>query len=138
MSSSMAGVVDPAMMGRYGTDDLAAVSGASAIFDVLASVVLASVVGHQILAARFAGRDDPAGIRRSLRSSMAYCGGLAVVLTLVCLLAGGWLTGLVSDNHAQLRDIGAGYLVARGPTLLLLVPFTLLAAPFNAYTKPRQ
>lgn len=137
VSSSMSGVVDTAMMGRYGTADLAAVSGASAIFDVLASVVLASVAGHQILAARFAGRQDPAGIRRSLVSSAWFCGGLAVLLTLLCLLGGGWLTGLVSDQHPQLREIGAQYLLARGPTLLLLVPFSLLAATFNAYKRPR-
>jgi MATE family multidrug resistance protein len=136
-SSSISGVIDTAMMGRYGSAELAAVSGASAIFDVLAGVVLASVVGHQILAARFAGRDDPAGIRRSLRSSMWYCGGLAILLTLVCLLAGGWLTGLISDGHGDLRRIGAEYLTARGPTLLLLVPFSLLAATFNAYKRPR-
>src|SRR5262245_55013168 len=83
-SSSISGVIDTAMMGRYGSADLAAVSGASAIFDVLSGVVLASVVGHQILAARFAGRDDPAGIRRSLRTSMWFCGGLAILFTLLC------------------------------------------------------
>ena len=136
-SSSASGVIDTAMMGRYGSADLAAVSGASAIFDVFSGVVLASVVGHQILAARFAGREDPAGVRRSLRSSMWYCGGLAILLTLLCLCTGGWLTGLISDGHGDLRRIGADYLAARGPTLLLLVPFSLLAATFNAYKRPR-
>jgi MATE family multidrug resistance protein len=136
-SSSISGVVDTAMMGRYGSADLAAVSGASAIFDVFSGVVLASVVGHQILAARFAGRDDPEGIRWSLRSSTWFCGGLAVLLTLLCLCAGGWLTGLISDGHGDLRRIGADYLATRGPTLLLLVPFSLLAATFNAYKRPR-
>jgi putative MATE family efflux protein len=136
-SSSISGVIDTAMMGRYGSADLAAVSGASAIFDVFSGVVLASVAGHQILAARFAGREDPAGIRRSLRSSAGYSGTLAVALTLLCLCAGGWLTGLISDGHGDLRRIGADYLLTRGPTLLLLVPFSLLAATFNAYRRPR-
>ena len=136
-AGAMSGVVDVAMMGRYGTADLAAVSGASAVFDVFSNVVLASVIGHQILGPRFAGREDPAGIRRSLRSSMWFSGGISVVLTLLCLLAGGWLTGLVSDDSAALRQLGGRYLVARGPTLLLLVPFALLAATFNAYKRPR-
>ena len=66
-----------------------------------------------------------------------YCGSIAVPLTLLCVVAGGWLTGVVSGDHAGLRDIGADYLVARGPTLLLLVPFSLIAATFNAYKRPR-
>jgi putative MATE family efflux protein len=137
LSSTMSGVIDTAMMGRFGTADLAAVSGASAVFDVFSAVVLASLVGHQILAARFAGRNDPPGLRRSLRQSALWCGGLALLLTLACELAGGPLTGLVGDNRAELTRIGAQYLATRGPTLLLLVPFGLLTATFNAYRRPR-
>jgi MATE family multidrug resistance protein len=137
LSASLSGTVDTAMMGHYGPDDLAAVSSASALFDILSGIVLASVTGHQILAARFAGRQDPAGIRQSLRSSAWFCGGIAVVLTAACVFAGGWLTGLVAGGDARLHHIGAGYLAARGPSLLLLVPFALLAAIFNAYKKPR-
>ena len=133
----MSGIVDTAMMGRYGAADLAAVAGASAVFDVFANVVLASVIGYQILAARFAGRDDPAGLRTAMRSTASFSGGIAVLLTLLCLLAGGWLTGLVSSGDDQLRQIGSDYLVARGPTLLLLIPFAVLAATFNAYQRPR-
>ncbi|MEV5495916.1 MATE family efflux transporter [Nonomuraea fuscirosea] len=135
--SSVSGVIDTAMMGRFGSAELAAVSGASAVFDVFSGVVLATVVGHQILAARFAGRDDPAGLRRSLRSSMWYCGAFAVPLTLLCLFAGGRLTGLISDGDGGVSVLGADYLLARGPSLLLLVPFSLLAATFNAYKRPR-
>jgi putative MATE family efflux protein len=137
LSSTASGVVDTAMMGHYGTAQLAAVSGTSAVFDVFSAVVTASLIGHQVLAARFAGREDPPGIRRSLRSSAAWCGGLALLLTLACEFAGGPLTGLVSDGRPELTRIGAQYLAARGPTLLLLVPFGLLAATFNAYQRPR-
>jgi putative MATE family efflux protein len=133
----MSGVVDTAVMGRYATVDLAAVSGASAIFDIFAGIVLASLVAHQILAARFAGRQDPAGIARSLRSSAVLCGGLAGLLTLACLLGGEQLSGLVTGRHPELRHIGAQYLAARAPTLLILVAFTLVTAVFNAYRKPR-
>ncbi|MFC6092227.1 MATE family efflux transporter [Saccharothrix lopnurensis] len=136
LSSSLTGVVDTAMMGRYGAADLSAVAAASAVFDVLSSVVLASVTGHQILAARFAGREDPPGLRRSLVDSARFCGAVALALTAVCLLAGGVLTRLVSGGDEGLGAIGADYLVARGPTLLLLVPFALLAATFNAYKRP--
>lgn len=136
-SSSMSGVVDTAMMGHFSSQGLAATSGASAIFDIFSNVVLATIVAHQILAARFAGRDDPAGIRASLRSSLIFSGGTAVVLTVLCELSGGWLTGLVTNNNGNLRQIGASYLLTRGPTLLLIVPFGLLAATFNAYKKPR-
>lgn len=137
LSSSLSGVVDTAMMGHYGSAELAAVSGASAVFDIFAATVLASVTGFQILAARFAGRRDPAGIRIAMRASARFSGAIAVGLTLLCMAAGGWLTGLVSDGHADLRSIGSRYLIARGPTLLLLVPYTLLTSTFNAYKKPR-
>jgi MATE family multidrug resistance protein len=136
-SSSMSGIIDTIMMGHYGTDSLAAVSGASAIFDVFANIVLASLLGHQILAARFAGREDPPGIRASLRSSAWFCGAIALLVTGLCEFRGGWLTGLVSGGHASLRPIGAAFLATCGPTLLLMVPFTLLSAIFNAYKRPR-
>lgn len=137
LSASLVGTVDTAMMGRFGELDLAAVAGSSAVFDIFSSIVLASATGHQILAARFAGRDDPAGIRASLRSSAWFCGGIAAVLTLCCFVAGGWLAGLVGGGDAELRHIGASYLAARAPSLLLLVPYVLLIAVLNSYKKPR-
>lgn len=133
----MSGVVDTAMMGHFSAHGLAATSGASAVFDIFSNVVLATIVAHQILAARFAGRNDPPGIRESLRSSLIFSGGTAILLTLLCEVSGGWLTGLVTNDNPALRHIGASYLIARGPTLLLIVPFGLLAATFNAYKKPR-
>jgi putative MATE family efflux protein len=136
-SSYIAGITDTIMMGHYSPAALAAVSASSAIFDIFAAVVLASITGHQILTARFAGRQDPSGIRMSLRSSAVFCGGLALLLTLLCVLFGGQLTSLVTGGSPRLADIGAAYLLARGPTLLLLVPFTLLIAIFNAYGRPR-
>jgi putative MATE family efflux protein len=136
LSASASGVIDTAMMGHYGTNALAAVAGGSAVFDLFASIVLAACLGHQILAPRFAGRNDPPGLLRSLRSSFAFCGAIAALLVLVCFVAGGPLVGLLSGNDPAIRHIGAGYLAARGATLLLLVPFTLLAATFNAYERP--
>jgi MATE family multidrug resistance protein len=137
VSALLSGVIDTAMIGHYGATALTAVAGATTIFDVFANVVLASLVGHQILAARFVGRGEPAGVRRSLWASARFCGALAGVATLLCGTAGGWLTGLVSGNGADLRHIAAGFLLACGPTLLLLVPFTLLTATLNAYKRPR-
>lgn len=136
-SAAMAGIVDTAMMGRYGAAHLAAVSGGSAIFDIFSGIVLASAVGHQILSARFAGREDPAGIRRSLQASAWFCGGIAALLTVVCLAGGGFLMSLVSGGDAELEDLGSGYLGARAPTLIALVAYALLAAIFNAYQRPR-
>jgi putative MATE family efflux protein len=46
------------------------------------------------------------------------------------------MVGLVAGGDPPLRDIGADYLAVRAPTLILLVPFTLLAATFNAYERP--
>lgn len=137
LSSSSAGFIDTVMMGHYGANDVSAVSAASAVFDVFSNIVLASLAGHQILAARFAGRDDPAGIARSLRSSSLFCGGIALVLVVLSVAGGGWLTGLMTGGNAQLSGIGARYLIARAPTLLLVVPFTLLTAIFGAYKRTR-
>lgn len=137
LSSSSAGFIDTVMMGHYGAAALAAVSAASAWFDIFSGIVLASLTGHQILAARFAGREDPAGIARSLRSSAWFCGGIALVLIALSVTAGRWLTGLITGGNAHIEQLGAQYLTARAPTLLLLVPFTIVAAIFNAYKKPR-
>ncbi|MFG2938314.1 MATE family efflux transporter [Streptomyces sp. NPDC048282] len=137
LSSTASGIVDTAMMGRYGAPELAAVSGTAAVFDVFANLVLASVIGYQILAPRFAGRQDPPGLRRALAVSARYCGAFALALTVLCMAGGRWLTGLVAGGDARLPAIGAQYLTARAPTLLLLVPFTLLTASFNAYKKTR-
>ena len=136
-SASMAGIVDTVMMGRYGLREFAAVAGTSAIFDLFASVVLASVIGHQILAARFVGRDDPAGIRRSFRDSTVFCFSIAGAFTACCMLLGDPLAELISGGHQDLARLGQQYLIARGPTLLLLVPFALFAAIFNAYGQAR-
>jgi MATE family multidrug resistance protein len=137
ISSTSAGFVDIVMMGHYDAADLAAVSGGSAVFDIFSTIVLGSLTGHQILAARFAGRGDPAGIARSLRSSIWFSGGIALALAVLSMAGGGWLTGLLTGGSAQLSAIGAGYLMARAPTLLLLVPFTLLTAILGAYRRTR-
>ncbi|MFJ4633703.1 MATE family efflux transporter [Streptomyces sp. NPDC088847] len=138
LSSSLSGIVDTAMMGRYGTDDLAAVSATSAVFDVFSNIVLASLIGYQILAPRFVGRQDPPGLVRSLRHSALYSGGLALSLTILSMADGRQLTGLVAGDRPGLASIGAGYLVTRAPTLLLLVPFVLLTATFNAHKQTRH
>jgi multidrug resistance protein, MATE family len=137
LSSTSAAFVDTVMMGHYGAASMAAVSGAAAVFEIFDAVVLASVTGHQILSARFAGLGEPAGIARSLRSSTWFCGGIALALTATCMVGGGWLTGLITAGNAQLKSIGAGYLLAISPTLLLLVPFSLLTAVFSAHKKIR-
>ncbi|MEO3818596.1 MATE family efflux transporter [Plantactinospora sp. B24E8] len=137
LSSALAGAVDIGMMGHYAEPDLAAVAAGAALFDIFGGVVLASVTGHQILAARFAGRDDMGGIRRSLRSSAVFCGAIAAALTAACLAAGGPLAALLVGGDRRLTPIAAQYLAARAPTLLLLVGFALLAAGFNAYRRPR-
>src|SRR5262249_17096260 len=91
LSASLASVIDTAMMGHYGAGDLAAVAGTSAVFDVFANLVLASLIGYQILAPRFVGREDPAGMRHALRASIWWGGGLALLLTIVSIVGGEWL-----------------------------------------------
>ena len=56
IAATMSGVIDTAMIGHYGARDVVAVTGATTIFDIFANVVLGSVIGHQILSARFAGQ----------------------------------------------------------------------------------
>jgi putative MATE family efflux protein len=133
LASSSSGLIDSSMMGHYGARDLAAVSGASAIFDFFSSLVLASLAGHQILAARFAGAGDNDAVRASFRLSVACCGGFAVLLTAACIAAGRPLTGLISNGRGDLAHIGSEYLAARAPTLLLIVPFGLLVTTLNAH-----
>jgi putative MATE family efflux protein len=137
VAATMSGVIDIAMIGHYGAADVVAVSGAVAVFDIFANVVLASVVGHQILAARFAGREDPGGVRDSARTTLLFSGLLAVAAAVLCGSFGGWFTGLVTGGDPRLERIAAGFLLACAPTLLLLVPFSLISATLNAYKRPR-
>jgi putative MATE family efflux protein len=137
VSALLSGLIDTTMIGHYSAASLVGMAGATTVFDVFANMVLASAAGHQILAARFAGRGEPAGIWRSLRDSAWFCGALAVPATIACCCAGRWLTGLVVGPSAQLRHIGGGFLLACGPSLLFLVPFVLLTATCNAFKRPR-
>ncbi len=137
VAATMSGVIDTAMIGHYGATDVVAVAGATAVFDIFANVVLASVIGHQILSARFAGSREPGGIRASARTTAVFSGGLALGCTLLCGLLGGPLTGLVSGGRPELEHIGGEFLLACCPTLLLLVPFSMGSAVINAYKRPR-
>lgn len=136
VAATMSGVIDIAMIGHYGARDVVAVAAATTVFDIFANVVLASIMGHQILSARFAGRDEPGGIRDSVRATLGFSGGWALGCALLCALVGGALTSLVSGEPG-LAHIGGGFLLACSPTLLLLVPFTLCSAVINAYKRPR-
>lgn len=133
VASSSSGLIDAAMMGHYGAGPLAAVAGASAIFDLLSSLVLASLVAHQILAARFAGAQNEEGVQASFANSLRWCGGFALVALLLCVVAGRPLSAIVSGGRSDLARLGAEYLAARAPTLPLLVIFGLLTATLNAH-----
>ncbi len=137
IAATMSGVIDIAMIGHYGAADVVAVASASAVFDIFANVVLATVVGHQILSARFAGAEQPGGIRASARATAAFGGVVAALSGLLCALLGGPLTGLVAGAAPHSAHIGAGFLLAISPTLLLLIPFNLGTAVINAYKRPR-
>lgn len=132
---NLSGTIDTAMMGRYGEEDLAAVAGASAVFDVFGNLLLAAAAGYQILAARFVGADDPGSLRTALRASVRLLGALAALLLVVIVAAPEWLAGLVLDDPA-LSGIGGAYMVARSPSLLAIAGFTLLAAPLNSFERP--
>lgn len=131
----LSGIVDTAMMGRYGETELAAVAGSAAVFDIFANFLLAAAVGYQILAARFIGADDPGSLRASLRSSLVLAGGLSLIFIAIIVTIPDTLVGLVLDD-AELRSIGAGYIVVRGPSLAAVVAFVLLASPLNSYERP--
>lgn len=131
------GLVDMAMIGRYGSEDLVAVSSGVVVFDVLSAVVLASLAGYQILAPRFIGGGSPAELRRALRSSARFSGAIALAAALLVAAAGGPLAGLVSGADTRTLGIAGDYLAASAPYLVLLVPFGLLATTFNSHRRPR-
>lgn len=139
LSSSVDGVIDTAMIGRYGSNDLTAVAGGSAVLDVFITVAVASVVGHQILAARFAGRNDPTAIRHTLHSTAVFSALVVAPLVLCCVLLGRPLAALVSSGaDAHVAHIAANFLLAVAPTLPLVVAFTAITATFNAFSLARQ
>jgi MATE family multidrug resistance protein len=138
LSSVLAGVIDTAMMGHYGALPLAAVASAAAVFDVFSTLALATVAGHQILAARLAGRDDGRRIAASLRSTAKLSAVVVVLVVAVTVLFGRQLTRLVaSDAGPDAAVMGGQYLAAAAPTLVFGVIFGAVAATFNAYKLAR-
>lgn len=137
VAATISGAIDTAMIGHYSAQSTDAVTGATTIFDIFSNVVLASVLGHQILSARFAGAEKPGGIRDSARATAVFSGCTAIACAVACAVLGGLLTGLVSGRQPALEHIGAGFLLACAPTLLLLVPFSMCSAVINAYKRPR-
>ncbi|GAA0611960.1 MATE family efflux transporter [Kribbella sandramycini] len=134
LSSSLDGVIDTAMMGRFSTDGLVAVAGASAIFDVFTTVAVATVVGHQILSARFAGRDDDAGLRASFAATARLSILVVLPLLAACVFFGTPLAHLtLAGSGPAVIELGGSFLTAVAPTLPLVVAFTALTATMNAH-----
>lgn len=140
LSASLQGVIDTAMMGRFGTRELAAVASGAAVFDVLSTVAAGSVVGYQILAARYAGREDGAGMRDSLLATVRLSCVVVLPLVALCVLFGAGMTSILSSgaDQAGVAAIGGHYLAAIAPTLVITVAFTALTATFNAHKLVRH
>ena len=130
ISQTLMGLVDTLMVGRLGTDALAAVGVATLIYSGLATPIKSLDVAVQTFAARRVGqgRDREVGAVLLTGSGVAVAVGL--FFTLVGMKFPGFLMGL-SGQTAAVDSLGVTYLMWRFPGLLAFLLFFMQKATFD-------
>ncbi len=115
MMFSLLGLIDIMMVSQLGTTAVAAVGLGNRVFFFNLLVIAGLSGGVSVLAAQYYGRDEMAGVRRSL----ALVGSLAVSLpfALVYVLSPGSVLGFASQEPA-LRELADEFLMITGATIL--------------------
>ncbi len=127
LSQTLMGLVDTLMVGRLGTEPLAAVGIATLLFSALAmSLKQADVATQTITAHRVgAGRDDEVG--SVLATAIALTGMASLVLMAAGMLWPDFLMRLVNTDD-RVRELGVQYLRYRYAGMLPLMVFFMTKA----------
>jgi len=122
---NVVGLVDIAMVGRLGSDAVAAVGYASQFFHLSQSVLFAVGFACVALMAHAIGAGDPARARRALAAAMIVSTGTALALTAAMLSASATLLTALGAEPAAVAQ-GVPYLrLIVGASLLLAVSMIL-------------
>jgi len=124
------GIVDTIVIGHFGANALAAITGANAIFVTAALATHGMVQGAGILGAQAIGAGDDRAFGRVTRSALA----VPLLLTLVAIALALW------QAHAVVRlmvgplptaSAGANYLILR---MISLIPITFAALAYTVFS----
>lgn len=98
--SVLVSFVDIAVVGHYSTATMAGVAAAATFYDIVLNLLLASVVGIEILGARFSGADERSELASLALSGLIGALAFAGLLTGIVLLVGTHVLHLLSDGAA--------------------------------------
>jgi putative MATE family efflux protein len=122
---NVVGLVDIAMVGRLGSEAVAAVGYSSQFFHLSQSVLFAVGFACVALMAHAIGAGDPARARHALAAAMIVSAGAALALTAVMVGASATLLGALGAEPAAVAQ-GVPYLrLIVGSSLLLAVSMIL-------------
>ncbi len=105
LMQSLVNMLDTIMVGWLGAVAIAAVGLGNQIFFLLNMILFGVASGAAIFVAQYWGKKDIAGIRRTLGLALTLAAVVAVLFTLVAILAPYFLIGLYSEDSAV---VGAG------------------------------
>ena len=111
-------VTDIIVAGRVSTDDLAAVSLGSAIFNLSIMLVIGIMLGNGPLIGQLYGAGDVSGMRRQFQSALKLAAPLGVLAAL-CIALGMLILPSLDTSHA-VRDLTLAYLLPMLGTAFLL------------------
>lgn len=127
-------IVDQIMIGQLGSTNIAAIGLAgkfSSIFNVLVSAI-GAVAG--IMIAQYMGKKDEKEVNRSLSMNLVVAIGLALIFTVICVIAAGPVMGIYTKD-IETKLIAADYLRLIGFTFLPVAGATLLATMLRCMEK---
>jgi len=131
IADQLLGIADTIVVGTQGRAPLAALSGATAIFALLVSLVYGLRAGLPVLGAQYIGARDYGGFGRVVRASSVAPITLAVAFAVAVFFAGQWsllhLVGPLTVLHQ-----GALYLTLRAVTLVPIAVEMVVLSAFNA------
>src|SRR5881275_90295 len=128
--NQLMGLVDVAVLGRFGARELAASGVGNAVFFAFSVVGIGIVLGIDPLVAQAVGAADHVRARRALWQGVWLAVAVSAVLTLV-LVVGGFAMPLV--GAPELTEDARNFLLVRATSLLPLLLFFVGRSYLQAY-----
>jgi putative MATE family efflux protein len=126
--ASAVSLIDIAMLGRLGTDALAAVGYTSQFFQLAQAALLALSVACVALMARALGAGEPERARGAFAASLVLALVSAVVICVVCIGFPRQLLGLLNADAGVIDRALPYFQLTLGSTLFLAVALTIESA----------
>ncbi len=116
--ASSLNMVDVIMVGQLGETAIAGVGIANQIFFLLNLLVFGTFSGACIFSSQYWGKQDAAGVRKSLSISLKIGVAISLIFTLTCLLFPHYMIGIFTDDPAVV-ELGAEFLVINSLSFII-------------------